>query len=321
MEYRVLGRTGAKISALCLGAWMFGDPADQPESLRILEAAREAGVNFVDTANVYARQRSEAIIGEWFASGGGRRDETFLATKVNRPVAPGPNGGGNHRHSVMLRVEESLRRLKTDHIDLYYFHRPDPETAIAEQVGVMQDLVRQGKLRYFGTSHFASWQILQGLWDAERLGGPGWVAEQPSYSLINRAVEQDVVPFCQASGVALVPHTPLAGGFLTGKYRRDAVPPEGSRAARGQNLLASKGDAHWALLETLERVASDAGCTPSQAAIAWVLTRPFIAATIIGPRTVDQLRDNLAAAEVQLSAESVAALDEASDFAVRLPRT
>ncbi len=199
---------------------MFGDPADEDESHRILDAAREAEINFVDTANVYAKQRSEEILGRWFAQGGGRREETFLATKVHGRVAPGPNGAGNHRYHVVRQVEESLRRLQTDRIDLYYFHRPEPETPLAEQVGVMQDLVRQGKIVYFGTSHYPSWQILQGLWEAQKLGGPAWVADQPRYSLIDRAIEQDVVPFAQATGYGLVPHSPLGGGFLTGKYNR-----------------------------------------------------------------------------------------------------
>jgi aryl-alcohol dehydrogenase-like predicted oxidoreductase len=319
MEYRVLGTTGAKVSRLCLGAWMFGDPTDEAESHRILDAAREAGVNFVDTANVYARGRSEEIIGRWFAQGGGRREETFLATKVHRAVAPGPNGGGNHRHTVLLRVDESLRRLQTDHIDLYYFHRPDPDTPIAEQVGVMQDLVRAGKVRYYGTSHYPSWMILQGMWDAEKRGGPPWVADQPRYSLLDRAIEQDIVPFCRATGYALVPHSPLAGGLLTGKYRRGAPPPEGSRATRSAGLLDGLTDAHWALLERLETIAGQAGCTPSQAAIAWVLTRPFVTASIIGPRTLAQCHDNLGALSVRLPPEAVRALDDASAFATGIP--
>ena len=227
MEYRVLGRTGARVSALCLGAWMFGDPTDAAESMRILDEARAAGVNFVDTANVYARQRSEEILGGLVRPGGGRREETFLATKVHGRVAPGPNGAGNHRYHVLQQVEASLRRLRSDRIDLYYFHRPDPQTPVAEQVGVMQDLVRQGKIVHFGTSHYPAWMILQGMWEASRLGGPAWVADQPRYSLADRSIEADVVPFAQALGYGLVPHSPLAGGFLTGKYRRGAAPPGG----------------------------------------------------------------------------------------------
>jgi aryl-alcohol dehydrogenase-like predicted oxidoreductase len=321
MEYRTLGRTGAKVSALCLGAMMFGDPASPEESHRIMDAARAAGVNFFDTANVYTRQRSEAILGQWFAQGDGRREETFLATKVHGRVAQGPNGAGNHRYHVVRQVEESLRRLQTDWIDLYYYHRPEPETPIAEQIGVMQDLVRQGKVVYFGTSHYPSWMILRGMWDAERLAGPAWVADQPRYSLTDRSIEQDVVPFAREVGYALVPHSPLAGGFLTGKYRRGAEAPSDSRAARRPEWLDGMTADHWALADRLREVAQAAGCTPGQAAIAWVLTRPFVASTIIGPRTLEQFQDNLGALSAHLSDDAVRALGEASSFAARLPRT
>jgi aryl-alcohol dehydrogenase-like predicted oxidoreductase len=321
MEYRTLGRTGARVSALCLGAWMFGDRADAAESERILDESRAAGINFVDTANVYAGQRSEEILGNWFAAGDGRREDTFLATKVHGRVAPGPNGAGNHRYHVVRQVEASLRRLQTDRIDLYYFHRPDPETPVAEQVGVMQDLVRQGKVVHYGTSHYPAWMILQGMWDAARLSGPAWVADQPRYSLVDRAIEPDVVPFAQETGYGLVPHSPLAGGFLTGKYRRGEAAPGDSRGARREGFLDERSDEAWALLDRLTEVAREAGCTPGQAAIAWVLTRPFVDSTIIGPRSVEQFRDNLGAQDVTLPAEAVAALDGASEFATRLPRT
>lgn len=321
MEYRVLGKTGAKVSPLCLGAMMFGDAADTAESHRILDAAREAGVNFVDTANVYTKQRSEQVIGQWFAQGGGRRDETFLATKVHGRVAAGPNGDGNHRYHVLRQVEASLQRLQTDRIDLYYFHRPDQGTPIAEQVGVMQDLVRQGKVVHFGTSHYPSWMILKGMWVAERLGGPAWVADQPRYSLTDRAIEQDVVPFAQEVGYGLVPHSPLSGGFLTGKYQRGQAAPADSRAARRTDWLADMTDQHWTVANRLAEVAQQVGCTPGQAAIAWVLTRPFIDATIIGPRSLQQFQDNLGALDVQLPEEAVQALTEASDFAAKSPRT
>jgi aryl-alcohol dehydrogenase-like predicted oxidoreductase len=299
---------------------MFGDPASRDESHRILDTAREAGINFVDTANVYARQASEQIIGEWFAQGGGRREDTFLATKVHGRVAPGPNGAGNHRYHVVRQVEESLHRLQTDRIDLYCFHRPEPDTPIADQVGVMQDLVRQGKVVYYGTSHYPSWMILQGMWAAQQLGGPAWVADQPRYSLVDRAIEQDVVPFARATGYGLVPHSPLAGGFLTGKYRREENAPAESRGARRADWLAGMTDQHWALASRLREVAQQAGCTPGQAAIAWVLTRPFVSATIIGPRTLEQVRDNLGALEVRLPPEALETLTATSAFAARLPR-
>jgi aryl-alcohol dehydrogenase-like predicted oxidoreductase len=218
-------------------------------------------------------------------------------------------------------VEASLRRLRSDRIDLYYFHRPDPETPVAEQVGVMQDLVRQGTIVHFGTSHYPAWMILQGMWEASRLAGPAWVADQPRYSLADRSIEADVVPFAQALGYGLVPHSPLAGGFLTGKYRRGEAPPADSRGSRREGFLEGRTEEEWALLDRLVEAAREAGCTPGQAAIAWVLTRPFVDATIIGPRTVEQLRDNLVAQDVRLSPEAVQALDEASAFATRLPRS
>ncbi len=235
-------------------------------------------------------------------------------------MAPGPNGGGNHRYTVLQRVEESLRRLQTDGIDLYYFHRPDPETPVAEQVGVMQELVRQGKVRYFGTSHYPAWMIMQGRWAAERLGGPAWVADQPQYSLLDRAIEQDVVPFARASGYGLVPHSPLGGGFLTGKYRRGAGAPADSRAARQPAWLSTKTEQHWSLAAALAGVSREVGCSPGQAAIAWVVAQPAISATIVGPRTLAQLEDNLGALEVRLAPEALRTLSEHSSFAARLPR-
>ena len=308
MDYRILGRSGARVSTICLGTMNFGDAADEAESHRILDAAREAGINFTDTANNYTQQRSETIIGRWFAQGGGRREETLLATKVHRTVGPGPNGGGNHRYTVMLRVEESLRRLQTDHIDLYYFHRPDPLAPVVEQVAVMQDLVRQGKVRYFATSHYPAWMILQGMWDAEKLGGPAWVADQPEYSLVAREIEGDLVPFCLATGYGLVPHSPLAGGFLTGKYKRGEPPPPNTRGEVRPALASNRTDAEWSALDRLSTAASDAGCSTAQAAIAWVLAQPAVTSTIIGPRSVEQLRDNIAAMDVRLLPEALAKL-------------
>jgi aryl-alcohol dehydrogenase-like predicted oxidoreductase len=321
MEYRVLGRTGAKVSVLCLGCMNFGGPTDEAESHRILDRAFEAGLNFWDTANVYARQESERILGRWFAQrGSSARDQIFLATKVHGRVGEGPNDAGNHRYHVIRQVEASLRRLQTDRIDLYYFHRPDPETPIEEQIAVMDDLVRQGKIVYYGTSHYPAWMIMHGLWIADRSGRRPWVADQPRYSLVDRAIEQDIVPFCRATGYALVPHSPLAGGFLTGKYQRGAPPPEGTRLARQPNRFAEFGDAHWALLDRLMAVSREIGCTPGQAAIAWVLSRPFVTSSIIGPRTLEQFEENLGAVQVKLPDETVRALDDASAFAARLPR-
>lgn len=318
MDYRILGRTGARVSTICLGAMMFGDAADEPESHRILDEARAAGVNFVDTSNNYAKQASETCIGRWFAQGGGRREETFLATKVYRTVAPGPNGGGNHRYTVLQRVEESLSRLQTDRIDLYYFHRPDPQTPLEEQIGVMQDLVRAGKVRYYGTSHYPSWMVVQGIGHASRLGGPPWAADQPSYSLIERDIEQEVVPMAIDTGYGLVPHSPLGGGLLTGKYKRGEPPPAGTRGAQRDQFLDRMSDDHWTLVDRLTAYAGELGCTPAQLAIAWVLARPGITASIIGPRSAAQLRDNLGAAAVVVPPAAMKDLTAASDCALRL---
>lgn len=319
MEYRKLGPTGVKVSSICLGAMMFGGPADEAESVRMINRALEAGVNFVDTANVYTQTRSEEIVGRALR---GRRDEVVLATKVHGVVAKGPNGGGNSRYHIMQQVDNSLRRLQTDHIDLYYLHRPDPDTSIEEEVEAMSDLVRQGKVRHFGTSHYAAWQICRGLWHSEVAKLARWVVDQPRYSLIDRAIEQDVVPFCKATGFGLVPHSPLAGGFLTGKYQPGQAPPADSRGARTPDrFAATRDERNFAVLQQVSKIAREHGCSEGQVAIAWVLAKPFISSTIVGPRTLAQVEDNLGAADLKLAVEEMAALDEASAYAAALPRT
>ncbi len=319
MDYRKLGPTGMKVSELCLGTMMFGGLADEAESRRMIDRALEAGVNFVDTANVYSETRSEEILGRALK---GRRDEVVLATKVRFRVAPGPNGAGNSRYHVIRQVEASLRRLQTDRIDVYYFHKPDPDTSVEEEVEVMSDLVRQGKVLYYGTSHYSAWQICRGLWHADVNGLARWVVDQPRYNLIDRAIEADVVPFCQAVGYGLVNHSPLAGGFLTGKYGRGQIPPAGSRVARGDQWIEGwmRDERNWDVLEVATKIAREHGCTVSQVALAWILAKPFISSVIMGPRTLDQLEDNLGAAGVRLGAEDVAKLDSVSEHATKIPR-
>ena len=318
MEYRKLGATGVKVSPICLGAMMFGGPADEAASVEMINHALEAGVNFIDTANVYTQTRSEEIVGRALK---GRRHEVVLATKVHGIVAPGPNGGGNSRYHIMQQVENSLRRLQTDHIDLYYLHRPDPDTSLEEEIETLSDLVRQGKVRYFGTSHYAGWQICRGLWYADSAKLAHWVVDQPRYSLIDRAIEADVVPFCQATGYGLVPHSPLAGGFLTGKYQAGQAPPNDSRFARQpERFKALEDERNLAVLDVVNTLAREHNCSVAQVAIAWVIAKPFISSTIIGPRTVAQTDDNLAAAEVKLSPDEIAALDDVSAYAAALPR-
>jgi aryl-alcohol dehydrogenase-like predicted oxidoreductase len=245
-----------------------------------------------------------------------------LATKVHGKVGPGPNDIGNSRYHIMREVENSLRRLQTDHIDLYYLHRPDPDTPHEEEIRALDDLVHQGKIRYFGTSHYAAWQITHGLWLSDRHGLEHWVADQPRYSLLDRAIEQEVVPMAQALGYGLVSHSPLAGGFLTGKYQPGQAFPQDSRGAHNPDRYqAMLTENNLRVLETVRQTAKQHDTSPGNVAIAWVLAKPFITASIIGPRTLEQLLDNLAAAEVTLTPDEVAQLDEVSDFARSLVRT
>lgn len=319
MHYRKLGPSGAKVSVICLGNMNFGGATDEAEGIRIVHRAMEAGVNFIDTANVYNRGRSEEITGRALADG--RRQRVVLATKVHGKMGDGPNEQGNHRVHLFQQVEASLRRLNTDYIDLYYLHRPDPDTGIEEEVRAMDDLVRQGKIRFYATSHYAAWQIALGQAYADRVGAHAWIADQPRYSLVDRAIEQDVVPYCRHSGYGLVPHSPLAGGFLTGKYQRGGEPEAGTRGARSPQFLAQRSDGHWSLLDQVKAVAAAHGATPGQVAIAWVISRPWLSATIIGPRSLEQVEDNLAAADLTLSPEELASLEDASTFAAQMPRT
>jgi len=298
---------------------MFGGPADEAESARMISRALDAGINFVDTANVYTQTRSEEIVGKALK---GRRDEVVLATKVHGNVGTGPNGGGNSRYHITQQVENSLRRLQTDHIDLYYLHRPDPDTPIEEEVEAMSDLVRQGKVRYYGTSHYAAWQICRGLWYAGVAKLARWVVDQPRYSLIDRSIEQDIVPFCKATGYGLVPHSPLAGGFLTGKYQPGQNAPADSRGARSPDRFAAvRDERNFTVVDQASKIARERGCSVGQVAIAWVLAKPFISSTIVGPRTLAQLEDNLGAAEITLTSDEVTALDEVSAYAAAIPRT
>lgn len=308
MDYRTLGRAGVKVSPLCLGCMNFGDPTDEPESVRIVDEAIDAGINFLDTANIYNDGVSETIVGKAIQD---KRERVVLATKVHGPMGDGPNDRGNSRYHIMQQVEASLRRLGTDHIDLYQLHRPDPNTPMDEQLGALTDLVRQGKVRYLGTSTFPAWQMCEALWLSERHGFERFVCEQPPYSILRRGIEREVLPFCEAHGLGVIPWSPLAGGWLSGKYRKSQRPPEGSRASRRDwPLDTEKGQARLDVVEKLIPLAEEVGATMTQFALAWTLENPVVTAPIIGPRTVDQLRDNLGAVEVDLSDEVLDKVDE-----------
>lgn len=320
MEYRQLGATGVRVSTIAYGTFPLGTYSDTAAGVKMIHAAMDRGVNFIDTANVYFHGRSEQIVGEALR---GRRHKAVLASKVGRGAGKGPNESGASRYHICREIEGSLRRLQTDYIDLYYIHIPDPTTPLEETLRALDDLVRQGKVRYLGTSHFAAWQIVDGLRLAERNGLTSWVVEQPRYCLIDRAIEQEVVPMAQAHGIGIVAHSPLGGGFLTGKYKPGQPPPPDSRfAARPDGITSLPqhydlmlSEPNLAVVAALRDLAREYDTTPSAIALAWVVAQPFISSAIIGPKNPAQLQDNLAAADVALRPEHVARLNAVSDFA------
>jgi aryl-alcohol dehydrogenase-like predicted oxidoreductase len=319
MEYRTLGGTGVKVSVHCLGAMMFGDwgNTDEAECIRMINWALDAGVNFVDTADVYSGGRSEEIVGQALKS---RRDEVVLATKDHGGMGKGPNDRGNSRLWIMREVENSLRRLQTDHIDLYQIHRPDPDTDVEETPSALTDLVRQGKVRYFGSSTFPGWQIVEARWASERRGLERFICEQPPYSILVRWVEQDILPVAQRYRMGVIVWSPLAGGWLAGKYRRGEDPPKDSRAVRyaqqGRSVasrydLSRPGNQRKLdLVEELALVADKAGISLTHMAIAFTLAHPAVTSAIIGPRTPEQLQDLVAGADVRLDRDTLDAIDE-----------
>src|SRR4029079_17724569 len=303
MEQRILGRTGVSVSKLCLGTMMFGawGNPDHSDSIRIIHRALDAGINFVDTADVYSHGESEVIVGKALA--GGRRDDVVLATKANFAMSEDPNRRGNSRRWIMRAAEDSLRRLGTDWIDLYQVHRPDPGTDIEETLGALTDLVLQGKVRYIGGSTFPASAIVEAQWAARDRGLQRMVTEQPPYSILVRAIEADVLPTCRRHGMAVMSYSPLAGGWLSGRWRKDAGQQASSRASRLPERfdLANPYNQHKLdAAEELAQLAEEAGITLIQLAIAFVLNHPAITSPLIGPRTMEQLETQLAAADVVL---------------------
>jgi aryl-alcohol dehydrogenase-like predicted oxidoreductase len=313
MDYRTLGRTGMKVSPLCLGAMMFGSwgNTDHEESIRIIHRALDAGINFIDTADVYSRGESEEIVGKALA--GGRRDNVVLATKVHGTMGDDPNEFGNSRRWIMREIDNSLRRLKTDHIDLYQIHRPEPDTDIDETLGALTDLVRAGKVRYIGSSTFPAGQIVEAQWVAERRGRERFVCEQPPYSILVRAVETDVLPTCRRHGMGVIPWSPLAGGWLSGRYRADTDVPASHRAERipaRYDMSLPSNQRKLEAADALARLAEEAGVTLIELALAFVIRHPAVTAAIIGPRTMEHLESQLTAADVVLSDEILDRIDE-----------
>jgi aryl-alcohol dehydrogenase-like predicted oxidoreductase len=313
MNYRTLGRTGVKVSPLCLGAMMFGawGNPDHDESVRIIHRALDAGINFIDTADVYSRGESEQIVGKALA--GGKRDNVVLATKVHGTMGDDPNEFGNTRRWIVREVENSLRRLGTDWIDLYQIHRPEDDTDIDETLGALTDLVRAGKVRYIGSSTFPASQIVEAQWVAERRGRERFVCEQPPYSILVRGVENDVLPTCQRHGMAVIPWSPLAGGWLSGRYRKDAEVPDSHRAQRipaRYDMSLPENQRKLDVADALARLAEEAGMTLIEMALAFVMNHPAVTAPIIGPRTMEQLESQLPAAEATLTGDVLDRIDE-----------
>ena len=312
MEYRPLGATGVQVSPLCLGAMMFGawGNPDHDESIRIIHRAFDAGINFVDTADVYSRGESEEIVGKALE---GRRDRIVLATKFHGAMGDDPNQRGNSRRWILQEVDASLRRLRTDWIDVYQVHRPEPNMDVDETLGALTDLVRAGKIRYFGSSTFPAHEIVEAQWVAERRGRERFACEQPPYSMLARGIERDVLPVCRRYGMGVIPWSPLAGGWLSGRYRKGADAPESTRARRipqRYDLSLPGNQAKLEAADALARLAEEAGLSLIHLAIAFALRHPAVTAPIVGPRTMEQLDSQLGAVDVHLEDAVLDRIDE-----------
>jgi aryl-alcohol dehydrogenase-like predicted oxidoreductase len=319
MEYRTLGRSGCAVSALCLGTMTFGNESDEKTSHAQLDMFAEAGGTFVDTADVYSAGESERIIGRWLASRPVEVTEAVvLATKGRFPMAADPNGAGLSARHLTRALDASLTRLGVDAVDLYQAHAWDPITPLEETLRTMDGFVRAGKIRYYGFSNFTGWQLTKAVLLASSLGLAGPVSLQPQYSLLVREIEHEIVPAALDAGLGMLPWSPLGGGWLTGKYRRDQRPTGATRLGedpqRGMEAWDRRGTARtWDVIDALQGVAEARGVSMAEAALAWVTDRPGVTSTILGARTVDQLEANLRAAGVHLSEEETRALDDASD--------
>jgi len=309
MEYRALGRTGLKVSQLCLGTMMFGGKTGEQESFRIIDHAINEGVNFIDTADVYASNESERILGKALAAED-KRDNIILATKFNFANPADRNARGLSRRHVINACDASLKRLNTEWIDLYQMHRCSSAIPIDETLRALDDLVKAGKIRYIGGSMFPAWRIVESLWVAKELGLNRLICEQPAYHLLDRTAEREVIPAAQSFGMAVIPWGPLCGGLLSGKYTRDEQ-VEGARWQDGKDNANRRATDHtWEVLDFLRAMASDKGCSMSQLALAWNMAQPGVTAPIIGPRTFAQAEDNLQAVDVEMTEEDLARIDD-----------
>jgi len=309
MKYVNLGRCGLKVSQICLGTMMFGGATEAEESTRIIRRALDAGVNFVDTANMYNAGESEVVTGRAIRD---RRSQVVLATKAKNPMGDGPNDQGLSRVHLMRECENSLRRLGTDYIDVYYLHAPDFSTPLEESLRALDDLVRQGKVRYAACSNFYAYQVAQLLGLSQSRNLERIACVQPLYNIVNRDVEVELFPLCREEGVGVVVYSPLARGVLTGKYLPGQPAPEGSRASRGDRRIQQTElrEESFAVAQALRPLAEARGCTLSQYALAWTLANRAVTSAIVGPRTMEQFEDSLPAVDLKLTAEDERAVDE-----------
>lgn len=323
MQIRNLGRSGLKVTNICLGTMAFGRWIDEAASQRVIDAALDAGINFFDTANMYGRGmdngnfdergQSETILGNYL---GARRHKIVLASKVRHRMGPGPNDEGLSRRHMMEAVENSLRRLKTDYLDLYQCHAFDPSTPLEETMRALDDLVRQGKVRYIGCSNFAAWQIVKANGISEREGLARFISVQPQYSLLVREIEKELAPMCLSEGVGIIPYSPLARGMLTGKYRQGDAAPEGTRAAAGERLLTQvlMSERNFRRVERMRELCAQWNLPMAQVATAWVLANPAVTSAIVGASKPEQIVDAVAAADLALTNEQKQALDALADI-------
>jgi aryl-alcohol dehydrogenase-like predicted oxidoreductase len=324
MQYRYLGRTGLKVSELCLGAMTFGRESSEEVSYQMLDCFVEAGGNFIDTANVYSHGISEEILGRWLQTK--RRDDFVIATKVRFAMGSGPNDLGLSRKHILAAVDASLRRLNTDYIDLYQVHMWDPGTPLEETLEALHGLVRSGKVRYLGASNYAGYQLQKAIDLSRQHGGEPFSCLQPLYNLLDRSCEWELLPVCEAEGVGTIPWSPLRGGWLSGKYRRGmSEPPQDTRVEEAEQKGWSESwsvyanERTWSVIDTLLEVAADVAKTPAQVALNWLLRKPAVTAPIIGARTLSHLEDNLGAAGWSLTPEQVTRMDDASALPLPYP--
>ena len=308
MEYRNLGRSGLKVSAIGLGGNTFGNGADEAQTARIIHRALDIGVNFIDTADVYSRGVSETFVGKAVK---GRRHEALIATKVRGKMGDLPNDEGLSRKHIMDGIEKSLQRLETDYVDLYQVHQVDNSTPIYETLAALDTLVQQGKVRYIGCSNFAAWQICEALWASDRKNLTPFVSVQPRYNIFDRAIERELVPFCKQYGIGIIPYSPLAGGILTGKYKEGEAPPPDTRAGRQERMRNQLSSETLGKVSALRKWSEDKGHTVGELALSWLLSRPEVSTIIAGATRPEQVDANAKAADWKLTPDELKEIDSA----------